>query len=178
MAILFLICAQRTGWVPALFVRDWPFVFALVSLTAIDLEHRIIPDEISLGGLAYGLLTGWFFSPLSFAELVAGAGVGFGFFYLVAWAYQKYSGKEGLGGGDVKLIAMLGSFVGIYGVLWTILASSVLGSVAGVIVGALARKSKLLQTAIPYGPFLALGALVYYLFGLGTESWLPFTNLM
>jgi leader peptidase (prepilin peptidase)/N-methyltransferase len=186
-AFLFLAASIRFGVTPLLFFRDLPFLALLICITFIDLEHRLIPDSLSLGGLVLGLVTSFFTPGFGIQTALIGAGVGFGFFYAVAWFYVWRTGQSGLGGGDIKLLAMLGSFIGVFGVLTTILVSSVLGSIMG-LVWAWSQKSKnavdpvtgssdsLMKVSIPYGPFLVIGALYYYL--LGDILWSPFTSLM
>jgi leader peptidase (prepilin peptidase)/N-methyltransferase len=183
-ALLFLAVLRKFGWSWLLPIRDWPFVAILVAVTFIDLEHRIIPDELSLGGLVWGLLTAWFVPGLGLIDAAIGAAVGFGLFYGLAFSYLKLTGRSGLGGGDIKLLAMLGAFLGIQGVFVSIFVSSVFGSLAG-IAYALANSRKaasgvdvpqeetsLLKVAIPYGPFLVVGALYFYL--LHDILWLRF----
>ncbi len=169
-ALLFLAVLKRFGMSWLLPLRDWPFVAILVAVTFIDLEHRIIPDELSLGGLVLGLLTAWFVPGLGLVNALAGAAVGFGLFYGLAYGYLKMTGKSGLGGGDIKLLAMLGAFLGIQGVFVSIFVSSIFGSVAGIAYGLLQRREAtgsedggLLKVAIPYGPFLVVGGLYFYL---------------
>jgi leader peptidase (prepilin peptidase)/N-methyltransferase len=174
--LLFLASYVRFGLSPALFVRELPFCAILLAITFIDLDHRIIPDELSLGGLALGLATCWLMAEPGWLMCLVGAGLGFGVFYGLAWAYEKYSGRAGLGGGDIKLLAMIGAFEGPAGVFAAILISSVLGSLVGLGWGML-KGGKELQNiktlAIPYGPFLVIGALYYYL--LGDILWFRFT---
>jgi len=175
-AVVFLAAEVRYGWSPLLWIRDWPWIAILMAITFIDLEHRLIPDVLSLGGLALGLLTCWIGSsqlePLGWFSSITGALLGFSIFYLLAWSYQKFSGRSGLGGGDIKLLAMLGAFLGPMAVLTTILISSVLGSVVGIswawIEKTMQRKpgaeQDLMKASIPYGPFLVIGALYSYFF--------------
>jgi leader peptidase (prepilin peptidase)/N-methyltransferase len=180
--LLFVASALKYGWGPFLFVRDWPFLLILVAVTFIDLDHRIIPDQLSLGGLVLGLLTCWLDPRISVIQSVLGAVIGFGVFYSLAWVYQRTTGKSGLGGGDIKLLAMFGAFLGPSGVFCVILISSIAGSLIG-IGWALALKyragnpggahSEVMGLAIPYGPFLVLGGLYYYL--MGDILWLQFT---
>jgi leader peptidase (prepilin peptidase)/N-methyltransferase len=174
--VLFLAAEVRYGWSLSLWIRDWPFLAILVAVTFIDLDHRIIPDPLSLGGLVLGLLTCFLDPRISALQSVIGAALGFGVFFLLAWGYQKYSGKSGLGGGDVKLLAMLGAFLGPSGVFSTILISSVLGSVVGIGWALIKGKKDLMKVSIPYGPFLVVGGLYYYLFG--DFTWLQFTTQM
>lgn len=171
--LMFVATYVRFGPSWLLLVHDWPFVSLLIAITFIDLDHRIIPDELSLGGLVLGLLTSGLVQDLGFVPAAIGSAVGFGIFYGFAWLYLRYSGRSGLGGGDIKLLAMLGSFLGTTGVFTTILISSITGSVIGIVWGLAQRQKKVMATAIPYGPFLVLGALYAYL--LGDILWSPFT---
>lgn len=170
-ALLFLAANVRFGWSATLLVRDWPFLAILVAVTFIDLEHRIIPDVLSLSGLVLGLATSWLDPALGVGLSFAGAGIGFALFYLLAWGYYKVTGRSGLGGGDIKLLAMMGAFVGPQGVFVTILFSSVFGSLVGIGWALATRKKEMMTFAIPYGPFLVLGGMYYYL--LGEILWLP-----
>ena len=157
-------CRDRIGWDAG--------GERLVAITFIDLEHRIIPDVLSLGGLALALATA-FLRPDGFWVLsIGGAVLGFVLFYGLALAYEKFTGRVGLGGGDIKLLAMLGAFLGPYGVIACIFISSVLGSLVGVGWALVQKEKDLMKTAIPYGPFLVVGALYYYL--LGDILWFQF----
>ena len=146
-----------------------PFSAALVVLTALDLEHRWLPDVITFPGVALGLILALIFPHLPFLEALAGALVGGALFYGLGWAYEKLTGKVGMGGGDVKLLALIGAFLGVRSLPWIILGSSVLGSLVGL--GLALRRGQLATgawrgAAIPYGPFLAAAAFLY-LFGRG-----------
>ena len=165
--LLFLAAKIQFGFGFLLFIRDWPFIAILVAITFIDLEHRIIPDPLSLGGLVLGLATSWFDPRIGLQASLIGAVVGFGFFYSIAWIYHRITGRSGLGGGDIKLLAMFGAFLGPMGVLTSIVISSIFGSIVGVSWGLLQknRKDDLMSFAIPYGPFMVVGALYYFLFG-------------
>jgi len=174
-AALFLATRLRFGWTPLLWIRDWPFVVALVSITFIDLEHRIIPDVLSLGGLVLGLATCWFGPTSLYPGWILsfiGALLGFSLFYCLAWGYYRMTGRSGLGGGDIKLLAMLGAFLGPSGVLATIFISSIFGSVVGISWALVQGKKNVMRMSIPYGPFLVVGALYYYL--LGDLLWFQF----
>lgn len=168
-ALLFLAVIVKFGttWLTPL--REWPFVAALVAITFIDLEHRIIPDELSLGGVALGLMTSYWVPGLGLVWSIAGAVIGYASFGLLSWAYFKAKGKVGLGGGDVKLLAMLGAFLGPMAVFHIILISSLLGSVIGLGYGGYLKtrghSDSLMGVAIPFGPFLVVAALYVYLLG-------------
>ena len=164
-ALLFVAVVQRFGWNFLVPIRDWPFVAILLAVTFIDLDHRIIPDPLSLGGLVLGLATAGWVPGLGWSGALIGGGVGFGVFYGFAWIYERATGRSGIGGGDIKLLAMLGAFLGLQGVFVTILISSVLGSVIGLIWAASQRERSVMKAAVPFGPFLVLGGLCYYFFG-------------
>lgn len=183
-ALLFLAVYHKFGLGVHLLIRDFPFVCLLVVICFIDLDHRIIPDRLSLSGLVLGLITALFLPGFHFIDSVVGAVFGFLVFYVPAFLYLKLRGRMGLGGGDIKFLAMLGAFIGVFGVLTTVLISSVLGSVIGIVLGVIQKNSKetqsdsasVLKLSIPFGPFLVIGALYTYL--LSDILWSPFMNLM
>ncbi len=180
-ALLFFAVKLRFGFGWLLFVRDLPFVAILVAITFIDLETRLIPDPLSLGGLVLGLATAAFTPGLGIIASACGAALGFSLFYAIAWYYQWRTGRAGMGGGDIKFLAMLGAFLGPLGVLTTIFISSVLGTILGLTYAWVSRRrdgggGSLLKVSLPYGPFLVVGALYTYL--LGDLLWSPFMNLM
>lgn len=144
------------------------FVASMIALSIIDLEFKIIPDQINFGGLFVGLvfaavnsIKAQSLEPL--VSAVAGAAAGAGFLYLVAFLYLKYRGIEGLGMGDVKLMAFIGAYTGWFGALFTIFFGSLTGVIVGVAVIKLLKKDYYYE--IPFGPFLAAGGLVYLFFG-------------
>jgi len=157
-------------------IRDLPFLSILIAIAFIDLDHQIIPDELSLGGLVYGLLTAYFATRIGIVSSLMGAFFGFSVFYALSYAYYKVSGKIGLGGGDIKYLAMAGAFLGLEGVFYTLLLSSLSGAVIGIFVGIVQKEKNLMGMSIPYGPFLVFGSLVYYF--IGDFLWLQFTTLM
>jgi leader peptidase (prepilin peptidase)/N-methyltransferase len=182
--VLFVAARARYGFTWELIIRDWPFLMILVAVVFIDLDHRIIPNVLTFPGTALGLATsvldsrlaaeplftfGLFAAPssdalTSFVRALEGGMLGFSLFYGLAWAYERATGRSGLGGGDVKLLAMIGTFLGPGAVLTTVLVSSVFGSVLGIGWALVTRKSNLMKASIPYGPFLVIGGLYYYLF--------------
>jgi leader peptidase (prepilin peptidase)/N-methyltransferase len=141
----------------------WVFVAALLAITFIDLDHRIIPDAISLPLAALGVAGSFLIPQLGILSSVLGVLLGGGLFWFMGWAYEKATGREGLGFGDVKMLAMIGAFLGPKGTIGTILISSVSGSIVGLVLMIAHKKN--LKLAIPYGPFLALGALIYLFWG-------------
>lgn len=170
-ALLFAFTTYRLGFDPLFLIRDWPFLLILISATVIDFHHRIIPDSLTFTGTGLGLLTS--FWSLGFWNSFGGAFLGLGCFFLCSWIYYQLTQKVGLGGGDIKLLMMIGSYLGPLGVVFTIFLSSLLGSVVGLSWGIASKHRKgVLGVAIPYGPFLSSAALVYYFFG--SEKWLQF----
>ncbi len=134
------------------------FVAALIVITVIDLYHQIIPDVISLPGIGVGLLTSLMIPQITFLTSLIGTLLGGGSLFLVATIYQRLFKREGMGGGDVKLLAMIGAFLGWKAVILTIFLSSLIGSITGIIMMLL--KGKDFKYAIPFGPFLSVGAVV------------------
>ena len=145
------------------------FTAALIILTFIDLDHRIIPDVISLPGIVVGFvlsLRGDDPGPVSSA---LGILFGGGILLATAWAYQAATGREGMGGGDIKLLAMIGAFLGWRSIPFTMLVSSLTGSIVGITLMWWTRSDT--KYAIPFGPFLALGAVIYVFWGEWIIAW-------
>jgi len=144
-----------------------PFTMALLALSAIDLEQGLLPDAITLPGIGLGLILSVFLPGLEFLGAAAGALGGAILFQGIAWGYEKWTGRTGMGGGDVKLMAMIGAFLGLESLPWVIFFSASLGTLAGIVLvvaGGRWQKGNWRAVPIPYGPFLAAGALIY-LFG-------------
>jgi len=145
------------------------FLSALIVITVIDLYHQIIPDVISLPGVGIGLLASLVLPHLTFRNSLTGVLLGGGSLFLVATLYQWFFKREGMGGGDIKLLAMVGAFLGWKAVILTILFSSFIGSVTGIIF--IAIKGKDLKYAIPFGPFLSVGAVLSLFLGEEIIQW-------
>jgi leader peptidase (prepilin peptidase)/N-methyltransferase len=140
------------------------FTASLVTISFIDLHHKIIPDVISLPGILVGLGVSFLnFTPVSWLDSLIGILGGGGFLYLVAVLFEWLTGREGMGGGDVKLRAMIGAWMGWIALPFIILISSISGTLIGGASLLMARKG--VRTRIPFGPFLGLGALIYFFFG-------------
>jgi leader peptidase (prepilin peptidase)/N-methyltransferase len=154
------------------FLVSFIFVASLIVISFIDLDVRIVPDVISLPGIVAGLLFSVVAryvindpfelipSPLS---ALVGVLVGGGFLLALAWAYEAFTGVEGMGGGDIKLLAMIGAFLGWTSIPFTLFFASLTGSVIGL--GFMIGKGVGRRFALPFAPFLCLGALLYLLFG-------------
>ncbi len=165
---LSLLLFLRFGTTPA-FAVLFLFCSALVVITFIDIEHQIIPDEISLSGILVGFFFSFFLKGHSWINSLLGILLGGGSLLLVAYVYQRLTGKDGMGGGDIKLLAMMGAFLGWKAVPFIIFASSLVGSIVGVSIMLLQKKDA--RLAIPFGPYLAFAALVYIFYGKPLISW-------
>jgi len=150
------------------------FVAALIVITVIDLYHQIIPDVISLPGIGVGLLASLIIPQVTFLNSLIGILLGGGSLFLVATVYQWLFKREGMGGGDVKLLAMIGGFLGWKAVILTILLSSLIGSITGIII--MVSKGKDFKYAIPFGPFLSLGAVIALFYGPSLINWYLYLN--
>lgn len=148
------------------------FVAALVVISFIDLDIRIVPDVISLPGIILGLalsIIGYFLidnrpsimpSPVS---SILGILAGGGFLLATAWIYEKITGIEGLGGGDIKLLAMIGAFLGWPSIPITLFFASLVGSIVGL--GCMLLTGAGRRLALPFAPFLCSGAVLFIFFG-------------
>ena len=158
---------------------EWLVVAGLLLGSFIDLDHFYLPDRVTIGGMVLGV-------PLSFLvpELqcqtdrvaalcwsLCGLAGGFGFLWAVGAVFSRLFRKEALGFGDVKLIGAVGAFFGPWAALFTVVASSVVGSVAGLLMVMRGRAKLGGFTAVPYGPFLALGALAWMYWGPAFLEW-------
>lgn len=145
------------------------FCTSLVVISFIDLRHQIIPDVISLPGIVIGMAFSIFSGYIPWLDSLIGILAGGGSLYLIAVAFERLTGKEGMGGGDVKLLAMIGAWMGWKALPFIILFSSLVGIILGG--GSLLLSRQGLQAKIPFGPFLALGALAYFFFGKELMVW-------
>ena len=149
------------------------FTAALIVITFIDIDYQIIPDVISLPGIPICFLAAVFVMAVPFLESLVGVLVGGGILYVIAIGYEWMTKREGMGGGDIKLLAMLGAFFGWKSLLFIVLCSSLTGAIVGITV--MVIKGQDMKYAIPFGPFLALGAVAYFFCG---EAFLKFLFLI
>jgi leader peptidase (prepilin peptidase)/N-methyltransferase len=150
------------------------FIAALLVVTFIDLDHRIIPDVITLPGIPICFAASFALPVITYKDALLGILVGGGSLFLVAWVYTILTKKEGMGGGDIKLLAMMGAIVGWQGVLFTIFVASLVGTLAGFAVMLQSRKG--MKLAVPFGPFLSIGSITYIFFGTELVTW--YLNLL
>ena len=147
----------------------WPLSCVLLVLSFIDLDLRIIPDRITLPGIVVGLIVAPLVGLLGFWGSLLGVLVGGGALYLIGILGELFLKKESMGGGDVKLAAMLGAFMGWKLVLVALFIAFFAGAVVGVIV--MTRKPKNWDSSLPFGPFIALGAVLALLWGESALAW-------
>ncbi|UCE52383.1 MAG: prepilin peptidase [Desulfobacterales bacterium] len=145
------------------------FIAVLLVITFIDIDHQIIPDIITLPGIPIFFIAGFALPRINFIDSFLGILVGGGSLLLVAWTYHLITKKEGMGGGDIKLLAMIGAVTGWQGALFTIFVASAVGTLSGMLVMLKARKS--MKLAIPFGPFLAIGGIAYIFLGPQLVYW-------
>jgi leader peptidase (prepilin peptidase)/N-methyltransferase len=145
------------------------FIACLLVITFIDLDHRIIPDVITLPGIPVFFVMALAVPDITLKNSLIGLLIGGGSLWAVAFIYKLVTGKDGMGGGDIKLLAMMGVLIGWQGVLFTIFISSAIGAITGLLV-MLVQKGNL-KLAIPFGPFLAIGAVAYIFFGQQLIYW-------
>jgi leader peptidase (prepilin peptidase) / N-methyltransferase len=165
---LFLAVALRFGAGAHAFVLAL-LCWALVVVTFIDLDHLIIPDAVTFPGMAAGLAASFLSGGPGWRSSLLGLALGYGLLFSIAWSYQKLRGREGMGMGDFKLLGMIGAVLGAGALPVTVLAASLTGSLAGLAAMAVSRRG--LSLAIPFGPFLSLGALVHLFFGRQIIAW-------
>lgn len=145
------------------------YICALLVITFIDIDHQIIPDVITLSGIPIFFLGSFGLSQINYLDSLIGILAGGGSLFLVAWTYSLITKKEGMGGGDIKLLAMIGAVIGWKGILFTIFVASAVGTVSGLLVMLKLRKGMKLK--IPFGPFLAIGGIAYIFFGPQLIRW-------
>lgn len=150
------------------------FIFsaALLVIIVIDIHHQIIPDVISLPGVILGFLFSFINHTVTWQSSLIGLILGGGVLYTIAFGYYLLRKVDGMGGGDIKLLAMIGAWLGWQSLPFVILFSSVSGTIVGLI--AMRSQKKGGQTRIPFGPFLSIAALVYTFY---SERILYFYNL-
>ena len=166
-ALLFLGLALRYGPTWEL-LAALIFGCAMIVVTFIDLDHRLIPDAVTLPGVLLGFLSAAV-SPVTLVESLLGAALGYALLFGLGRAYLKLTGVEGMGGGDVKLAAMLGAFLGWKGLLMTVFLASLIGTLAGLVLMARGRGGR--RTALPFGTLLAPVAVGIQVWGADLLRW-------
>lgn len=166
--LLAVLCLWKFQFSPKAALWFFAFVCPLIVISFVDLKHFIIPDVISLPFIFVGILTHQlnrnFVDPLpTLYDSLLGIFVGAGVLWLIAKTYESLRKQEGLGMGDVKLMAMIGAFLGWKAVFFILLFSSLSASIIGIFLMIFSKFR--FKSELPYGPFIALGALVYLFSG-------------
>jgi leader peptidase (prepilin peptidase)/N-methyltransferase len=147
----------------------WVFCALALFLSLIDLEHQLLPDVLTWPGIVLGLSTCWFVPWTTWPEALLGAALGGLLPMAVLLFWEKVLKKDGMGWGDVKLMGMVGAFLGWRGALLTLLAGSVLGTVVGG--GWILLRRRGAQTPLPFGTFLGAAAILALFFGEAAWNW-------
>jgi leader peptidase (prepilin peptidase) / N-methyltransferase len=151
------------------------FTWALVALTMIDLDHQLLPDNITLPLLWLGLILNVSGTYVEISDAVIGAAAGYGILWSIYWLFKLVTGKEGMGYGDFKLLAALGAWMGWQSLHLIILMSSVVGAVLGIALMVINRRGK--EIPIAFGPYLAVAGWITFLWGTELMQAVPFLNL-
>lgn len=154
---------------------DYIFVFTffsiMIAITFIDIEFKIIPDELNFIGFIIGFIYTFFRQDFSWTDGIIGAIVGAGFLWIIAYLYLRFRGIEGLGMGDVKMMAFVGMYLGWFGALFTIFVASLLGAVIGILAAYFSKSENKSRFEIPFGPFLAIASVLYLFIGESVKNW-------
>jgi leader peptidase (prepilin peptidase)/N-methyltransferase len=174
--VLFVAIYNRFGveWMTLVF---WIMTAGLIVGTFVDFDHMIIPDSVSIGGMVFGVVASTLVPDLhgqatftaGLLKAVVGLVAGFGSLWLVGVVGKMVFKKDAMGFGDVKLLGAIGALLGIPGVVYTVLVSSLIGTLVGVALILFGGREW--QSRIPYGPYLALGALSWVLGGDQLWNW-------
>jgi leader peptidase (prepilin peptidase)/N-methyltransferase len=164
---LFVLVVWLTPIGPLVFSRLM-LVCILIALFGIDLEHQILPNSITLPGIVIGVLLS-LIAPPGVRDALIGVVLGGGILYAIAGGYYLWRREEGMGMGDVKMLAMIGAFLGWKAVLVTLVLASFSGAIIGLLLMALQRGT--MKFALPFGTFLAIGAAIAMLTGDPLIAW-------
>jgi leader peptidase (prepilin peptidase) / N-methyltransferase len=164
---VFAVHYLRFGW-EWLLVPRLLFACALIVLAFIDLRHRILPNPITLGGIVIGLLFSVVFPP-GWQSALIGVLLGGGLLFLIGEVYFRLRGIEGMGMGDVKMLGMIGAFLGWQAVVVTMVLASFGGAIVGMVM--MGTQKGDMKYALPFGTFLSAAALVASLFGDSMVQW-------
>lgn len=145
-------------------LHAWTFASFLIVASVIDLRAMIIPDVLSLPMLAASPIVAMVHPDLTLGNALVGAFAGAASLYSIAWIYWLIRREIGLGFGDVKLLAVIGGWMGYQAIIPTLLLASISGAIVGLVILALQGRQGL-RTAIPFGPFLASGAMIHWMVG-------------
>ncbi len=161
MGVVFVLAYHFIGWQWYL-LEALILLFGLVTVSFIDIDHFLLPDVFTLSGIVIGLMGALVNPDRSFLDAALGVFLGGGFLWAIAYFYFVFRKQEGMGGGDIKLLAWIGAVLGWKAIPFIIISASLIGTVGGLV--AALRGNQGMKAVIPFGPYLALGA-VLFLFG-------------
>jgi len=161
-ALLALLLFLKFG-LTLIFLVFFVFTAVLIVITFIDLDHQIIPDIISLPGIPIFFLLAVFVVKIPWKDALIGLLIGGGVLFAIAFVYELVTKREGMGGGDIKLLAMIGGFLGWKSLMFVLLFSSFSGAIVGI--AAMIIKKQDMKYAVPFGPFLSAAAVAYLFLG-------------
>ncbi len=141
------------------------FISGLIIISFIDIKEKIIPDVISIPWIIIGFISSFFSQNISYKESLLGIILGAGVLLFIRTTYKLTAKKEGMGIGDIKLLGMIGAFIGVKGVFFTLFTSSLAGSLYALFMLIFSDKKIALNKEVPFGPFLSLGAVLYVFYG-------------
>ena len=161
---------QKFNFTPAL--GYWfVFISVLITISFIDIDHQIIPDSMTLPGILIFSSSFYFLPEMTIKDTIWGILAGGGILYAVAFSYYYLRKREGMGGGDIKLLAMIGAATGIKGVVFTIFTGSLFGTFFGLFILLYTKIAEPRDLRVPFGPFLSLGVILYIFFGEPLILW-------
>ncbi len=160
---LLFVLVVAAGIPPRETVLDLVIVSALVVVTFIDIDYFIIPDQITWPSILIAPAAAFVVGHITVRDSVTGILLGGGMLWAFAWTYEKVRGHEGMGLGDVKLLAMIGGLQGWQAPLFSLMAGAIVGSTVGLIL--MVARGRRFDMEIPFGPFLAFGSILYMLAG-------------
>ena len=166
LGVLLLLKFGLTGQMAFWFV----FMSVLLTISFIDLDHQIIPDAISLPGILIFASSFYFVPEMTLKNTLVGILLGGGSLSAVAAGYYLLRRQEGMGVGDIKLLAMIGAATGVKGVFFTIFSGSLIGTIVGMIM-ILRNRGSSMRLKIPFGPYLSMGAILYVFWGERIIFW-------
>jgi len=145
------------------FIIFFVFTAVLIVITFIDFDHQIIPDVLTLPGIPFFPLLAVFVVKIPWLEALIGLLIGGGVLMAIAFTYELLTKREGMGGGDIKLLAMIGGFLGWKSLIFILLFSSLLGAIVGIALMIIKKQD--MKYAVPFGPFLSAAAIAYLFWG-------------
>jgi leader peptidase (prepilin peptidase)/N-methyltransferase len=161
-AVLSLLLFLKFG-LTLIFLTFFIFTAVLIVITFIDLDQQIIPDVLTLPGIPIFFLLAIFVVKIPWLEALIGLLIGGGVLFAIAFVYELLTKREGMGGGDIKLLAMIGGFLGWKSLIFILLFSSFSGAIVGIT--AMIIKKQDMKYAVPFGPFLSAAAVAYLFWG-------------